>query len=296
MSQAHKIDGKACAAALKETLKEHVIALKKQGITPCLGTILVGSDPGSLKYVGSKQKDCQEIGIDTIDLRLPETATYQDIQNAILQLNHNDSCTGYIVQLPLPQGINSTGILELIDPRKDADGLHPMNLGRLVLYGNGASSFPEPCTPAGIIHLLKWSDIQLNGKNICVIGRGITAGRPLGLLLTRRDINATVDTCHTGTHNLIEHIKRADIIISAVGKAHFITADMINDHAILVDVGVSRGPVNSQTGKSHIMGDFDPSCYDRALAYTPNPGGVGPMTRVMLLNNIVSMAASQLPK
>lgn len=290
MVQARRIDGAACAATLKEQLKRRVTALAARGIVPGLGTLLVGEDPGSLRYVACKRRDCADIGIRSIGEHLPASADFDEIALAVERLNADPVCTAYIVQLPLPQGVDEAAILERVDPAKDADGLHPHNLGRLVLDVSGQSDLPLPCTPHGILHLLRWAGVNWEGKDVCVVGRGITAGRPLGLLLSRRDVNATVDLCHTGTADLAEHTRRADIIVSAAGQEHFITADMVKPGAVLVDVGISRQPVNPATGRSCVYGDFDPSCYEVAGAYTSNPGGVGPMTRVMLLENIVSIA------
>lgn len=283
------IDGRECARHVKSQLADRVAALAAAGISVGLGTVLVGADPGSLKYVAGKQRDAHEVGMQALDVRLPATASQADVLAAVDRLNADPACTGYIVQLPLPQGIDEQAVLERIDPAKDADGLHPVNLGRLVMDAPGAR-FPQPCTAKGVVHLLNWAGIGLDGANICLIGRGITAGRPLGLMLSAHAQNATVTICHTHTRDVAEKIRRADIVVSAAGKAHFITADMIAPGATLVDIGVSRGPVNPQTGKSRIAGDFDPGCYEVAGAYTPNPGGVGPMTRAMLLANVVEIA------
>ncbi|MBQ9681231.1 MAG: bifunctional methylenetetrahydrofolate dehydrogenase/methenyltetrahydrofolate cyclohydrolase [Aeriscardovia sp.] len=290
MVQARRIDGAACAAELKEQLRRRVVALAARGVVPGLGTLLVGEDPGSLRYVAGKRRDCADIGIRCIGEHLPASAGFEEIAAAVGRLNADPVCTAYIVQLPLPEGIDEAAILERVDPAKDADGLHPRNLGRLVLDVSGRSAPPLPCTPHGILHLLRWAGVDWKGKNVCVVGRGITAGRPLGLLLSRRDVDATVDLCHTGTADLAEHTRRADIVVAAAGQEHFITADMVKPGAVLVDVGVSRGPVNPVTGRSRVQGDLDPGCYEVAGAYTPNPGGVGPMTRAMLLENVVSIA------
>lgn len=294
------LDGKATAASIKEDLKARVARLRDAGIPVGLGTVLVGEDPGSLKYVAGKHKDCTEVGIDSIRIDLPESASQEEVLDAVLGLNGNPDCTGYIVQLPLPKHINQTEVISAIDPGKDADGLHPMNLGELVLHPHGDPGVPEPCTPKGIITLLRRYGIDLDGKNVCVIGRGVTVGRTIGLLLTRSDVNATVDLCHTGTVDLKEHVRRADVIVSCAGSAGLIKPDWLGDGAdhngvVLVDVGVSR-KIDPETGKSRIRGDFDRDCWTdpRVRAYTPNPGGVGPMTRVMLLENVVDMAERRL--
>lgn len=294
------LDGKATAANIKEDLKARVTKLRDAGIPVGLGTILVGEDPGSLKYVTGKHKDCTEVGIDSIRIDLPETASQEEVLDAVLALNENPDCTGYIVQLPLPKHVNQTEVISAIDPGKDADGLHPVNLGELVLHPHGDPGVPEPCTPKGIITLLRRYGIDLDGKNVCVIGRGVTVGRTIGLLLTRSDVNATVDLCHTGTVDLKDHVRRADVIVSCAGSAGLIKPDWLGDGAdhngvVLVDVGVSR-KIDPETGKSRIRGDFDRDCWTdpRVRAYTPNPGGVGPMTRVMLLENVVDMAERRL--
>ena len=294
------LDGKATAASIKEDLKARVARLRDAGIPVGLGTVLVGEDPGSLKYVAGKHKDCTEVGIDSIRIDLPESASQEEVLDAVLGLNENPDCTGYIVQLPLPKHINQTEVISAIDPGKDADGLHPVNLGELVLHPHGDPGVPEPCTPKGIITLLRRYGIDLDGKNVCVIGRGVTVGRTIGLLLTRSDVNATVDLCHTGTVDLKEHVRRADVIVSCAGSAGLIKPDWLGDGAdhngvVLVDVGVSR-KIDPETGKSRIRGDFDRDCWTdpRVRAYTPNPGGVGPMTRVMLLENVVDMAERRL--
>ena len=273
---AQKLDGTATAKAIKEELRERVAALHARGITPGLGTILVGNDPGSTWYVNGKHKDCAEVGIESIRVDLPETATQDEIEAAVRTLNEDPACTGYIVQLPLPQGIDENRVLGLIDPAKGADGLHPTNLGWLVL-GEDA---PLPCTPYGIVELLRRHGVELNGAEVCVVGRGVTVGRPLGLLLTRRSENATVTLCHTGTRDLAAHTRNADIVVAAAGVPGIITGDMIKPGAALLDVGVSR-----VEGK--IAGDLHESVWDVAGWVSPNPGGVGPMTRAMLLSNIV---------
>jgi len=277
------LDGKATAAAVKADLATRVAALKLRGITPGLGTILVGDDPGSHSYVGGKHRDCHEVGISSIREDLPENATQQDVFDAIERLNNDPACTGYIVQLPLPKGIDANACLELMDPNKDADGLHPMNLGRLVL-GEPA---PLPCTPRGIVELLRAYDVNLDGAEVCIVGRGVTVGRPLGLLLTRRSENSTVTLCHTGTRDLAHHIKSADIVVAAAGVPHFIKPDMIKPGAALLDVGITRTDAG-------LLGDIDPLCSDVAGYIAPMPGGTGPMTRAMLLANVVDCAEGNL--
>ena len=270
------LDGKAVAVAIKAELTVRVTALKAKGITPGLGTILVGDDPGSHSYVSGKHRDCQEVGINSIRIDLPQNATEKDVLVAIADLNSSKECTGYIVQLPLPKGINTQRILEAIDPSKDADGLHPLNLGRLVL----GYEAPLPCTPRAIIALLDHYKISTQGAEITVIGRGLTVGRPLGLLLTRKQENATVTLTHTGTKDLSLHTKSADIVVAAIGQSHFLKAEMIKEGAVVIDVGISR----TATG---LDGDVCPSVFEKAAYVSPMPGGVGPMTRAMLLTNVV---------
>lgn len=270
------LDGKALAASIKSNLAARTIALKGKGITPGLGTVLVGDDPGSHSYVGGKHRDCQEVGINSIRIDLPADATQADVLAAIRDLNNAKECTGYIVQLPLPRGIDTQVILEAIDPAKDADGLHPMNLGRLV----AGYEAPLPCTPRGIVELLNHYNVPLNGAEVVVIGRGLTVGRPLGLLLTRKQENATVTLTHTGTKDLAAHTRRADIVVAAIGQAHFLKAEMIKPGAAILDVGISR----TDTG---LLGDVDPGVHEVASWIAPMPGGVGPMTRAMLLTNVV---------
>ena len=270
------LDGKSLASAMKAELTIRVAALKSKGITPGLGTVLVGDDPGSISYVNGKHRDCKEVGINSIRFDLPSDATEKDILAAIADLNASKECTGYIVQLPLPKGINTQRILEAIDPSKDADGLHPFNLGRLVLGYEG----PLPCTPRAIVALLDHYKISTQGAEITVIGRGLTVGRPLGLLLTRKQENATVTLTHTGTKDLAIHTKKADIVIAAIGQSHFLKAEMIKEGAVVIDVGISR----TATG---LDGDVCPGVYEKASYVSPMPGGVGPMTRAMLLTNVV---------
>jgi methylenetetrahydrofolate dehydrogenase (NADP+)/methenyltetrahydrofolate cyclohydrolase len=270
------LDGKALAAAVKKDLAQRTAQLKSAGKVPGLGTILVGDDPGSHTYVGGKHRDCKEVGIASIRIDLPASATQNDVLAAVKDLNVASECTGYIVQLPMPRGINTQEILEAIDPAKDADGLHPINLGRLV----AGYEAPLPCTPRAIVELLNHYAIPLNGAEVVVIGRGITVGRPLGLLLTRRQENATVTLTHTGTKDLTAHTLRADIVVAAIGVPHFLKAEMIKEGAVLVDVGISR----TEAG---LIGDIDPGAQERARFISPMPGGVGPMTRAMLLQNVI---------
>ena len=286
---ATKIDGKMISARIKEDLARRVAALKQRGVEPGLGTILVGSDPGSVKYVAGKHADCAEIGVTSIKRELPADATFDQIAAAVNELKADPACTGYIVQLPLPKGIDENAVIDLIDPKKDADGMHPYNLGELVLHPRGEIATPLPCTPRGVIELLGAYDIDLNGKEVCVLGRGITIGRTIGLMLTRKEVNATVTLCHTGTRDVRDHMRRADVIVAAMGSAAFVKPDDIKEGAVLVDVGVSR-VFDEEAGRYRVRGDIDKACYEKASAYTPNPGGVGPMTRAMLLENVVEMA------
>jgi methylenetetrahydrofolate dehydrogenase (NADP+)/methenyltetrahydrofolate cyclohydrolase len=270
------LDGKALAATIKKDLATRTAALKVKGITPGLGTVLVGDDAGSHSYVAGKHRDCEEVGINSIRVDLPASATQADVLAAIKDLNAARECTGYIVQLPLPNGINTQIILEAIDPDKDADGLHPLNLGRLV----AGYEAPLPCTPRGIVELINHYKIPLSGAEVVVIGRGLTVGRPLGLLLTRKKENATVTLTHTGTKDLSSHTKRADIVIAAIGQAHFLKAEMIKPGAAVLDVGISRTDAG-------LLGDVDPGVMNIAAFVAPMPGCVGPMTRAMLLTNVV---------
>lgn len=288
-----KIDGKMVSAQIKANLAERVAALKEQGVNPGLGTILVGSDAGSVKYVAGKHTDCAEIGVNSIKKELPADATFEQIAEAVQELNADPDCTGYIVQLPLPKGIDENAIIDLIDPKKDADGMHPYNLGELVLHARGDITTPLPCTPRGVIELLKAYDIDLDGKEVCVLGRGITIGRTIGLMLTRKAVNATVTLCHTGTKDVRKHMREADVIIAAMGSAGFVKPEDVKEGAVLVDVGVSR-VFDEEAGRYRVKGDVDKACYEKVSAYTPNPGGVGPMTRAMLLENVVEMAERQL--
>ncbi|WP_371497489.1 bifunctional methylenetetrahydrofolate dehydrogenase/methenyltetrahydrofolate cyclohydrolase [Kitasatospora sp. NBC_00374] len=274
------LDGKATAAAIKSELAVRVAALKERGIVPGLGTVLVGDDPGSRWYVNGKHKDCAEVGIASIQRELPATATQQEVEDVVRELNADPTCTGYIVQLPLPKGLDPNPVLELMDPDKDADGLHPTSLGRLALGIDG----PLPCTPFGIVELLRRHKVELNGADVVVLGRGVTVGRSIGLLLTRKSENATVTLCHTGTRDLAEHLRRADIIVAAAGVGHLVKAQDVKPGAAVLDVGVSRD------GEGKIVGDVEPGVAEVAGWISPNPGGVGPMTRAMLLNNIVEAA------
>jgi len=271
------LDGNALAASIKANLAKQVSELTATGRQPGLGTVLVGDDPGSHSYVTGKHRDCHEVGIKSIRIDLPASASEADVLNEIKNLNGDKSCTGYIVQLPLPSGINTQRILEAIDPAKDADGLHPMNLGRLV----AGYDAPLPCTPSGIIELLHHYQVPIAGAEVVVIGRGLTVGRPLGLLLSRKNENATVTLTHTGTKNLAKLTKGADIVIAAIGSAHFLKPEMIKPGAAIIDVGISR----TQDG---LIGDVDPAVKDIAGFFAPMPGGVGPMTRAMLLRNVVT--------
>jgi methylenetetrahydrofolate dehydrogenase (NADP+)/methenyltetrahydrofolate cyclohydrolase len=270
------LDGRALAASIKQDLSARVEALKKKGIAPGLGTILVGEDPGSLSYVAGKHRDCKEVGITSIRIDLKADASESDVLAALRDLNSAKECSGYIVQLPLPRGINTQKVLEAIDPAKDADGLHPMNLGRLV----AGYRAPLPCTPRGIVELINHYKIPLAGAEVVVIGRGLTVGRPLGLLLNRKEENATVTLTHTGTKDLAAHTKRADIVVAAIGSPHFIKAKDVKNGATVLDVGISRTD-------SGLVGDVDPEVMEVAAFFAPMPGGVGPMTRAMLITNVV---------
>ncbi|BDH15521.1 MULTISPECIES: bifunctional methylenetetrahydrofolate dehydrogenase/methenyltetrahydrofolate cyclohydrolase [Streptomyces] len=274
------LDGKATAAAIKSELTTRVEALKAKGVQPGLGTLLVGDDPGSRWYVNGKHRDCAQVGIASIQRELPETATQEEIEAVVRELNEDPACTGYIVQLPLPKGIDANRVLELMDPAKDADGLHPMSLGRLVLGIEG----PLPCTPYGIVQLLRRHDVEIKGAHVVVVGRGITIGRPMPLVLTRKSENATVTQCHTGTRDLSAHLKQADIVVAAAGVPHIIKPEDIKPGAAVLDVGVSR----DEAGK--IVGDVHPGVAEVAGWVAPNPGGVGPMTRAQLLVNVVEAA------
>ena len=273
------LDGKATAAQVKADLKVRVDALKARGVFPGLGTVLVGADPGSQAYVGGKHRDCAEVGIASIRVDLPADASLLEVEAEVAKLNADPAVTGYIIQLPLPKHLYEYRVLELMDPAKDADGLHPVSLGRLVL----GISAPLPCTPRGIVALLRAYDVPINGAHVVVVGRGITVGRPLGLLLTRRSENATVTLCHTGTKDLATYLRSADIIVAAAGVPHLITADAIKPGAAVLDVGITR----TEAG---LVGDVAPDVFEVAGFVAPMPGGVGPMTRAMLLQNVVEAA------
>ena len=276
---ATKLDGTLYRDEIFSDLAQRVSALKEKGITPGLATVLVGEDPGSQSYVKMKHRDCEKLGINSIRKDLPADITQEELEAVIDELNADDACTGYIVQLPLPKHLDENAILERIDPAKDADGLHPVNLGKLVLNEEA----PLPCTPNGCLHLLRRFGVELNGAKTVVIGRGVTVGRPIGLMLTRRSENSTVTLCHTGTKDLAAEAREADIVIAAAGQPHMLTADMIKEGAALLDVGVSR-----VDGK--LTGDIHPDCWDKAGYVSPNPGGVGPLTRAFLVRNIVERA------
>ena len=279
------LDGKATAAAIRAELKIRVAALRDQGVTPGLGTVLVGDDPGSRSYVAGKHRDCAEVGLTSLQRELPASATQADVEAVVDELNADPSCTGYIVQLPLPAGLDAGVVLERMDPEKDADGLHPTNLGRLVLGRKG----PLPCTPRGIVDLLRRYDVPLAGAEVVVVGRGVTVGRPLGLLLTRRAENATVTLCHTGTRDVQDHLRRADIIVAAAGVPGLVGVDSVRAGAAVLDVGITR----TEAG---LVGDVHPGVREVAGWLAPVPGGVGPMTRAMLLQNVVEAAERSLAR
>ena len=281
------LDGRATAGAIKTELTQEVVALKKRGITPGLGTLLVGDDPGSHSYVAGKHRDCEQVGVHSVRIDLPANAKEADVRSAIRDLNTAKDVTGYIVQLPLPFGFDTNEILELIDPDKDADGLHPINLGRLVLAGSGELTSPLPCTPAGIVELLERYQVQLRGAEVAIIGRGITVGRPLGLLLNKKGIDSTVTLLHSGSKGIGHAVKRADIVIAALGVPHFVKAEWIKPGAAVLDVGITR--VDNAEGSS-LIGDVDPAVVEIAGHLSPNPGGVGPMTRAMLVKNVITAA------
>lgn len=284
------LDGAARARQLKEQMCQQVERLHEQGIKPGLGTILVGSDPGSVSYVAGKHRDCAEVGIESIRVELPETVSTAQVLTEIEKLNENPACTGYIVQLPLPRQVDVNQVLEAIDPDKDADGLHPMNLGRLVLRVKEPVTSPLPCTPRACIDLLQQYQVSLEGAQVCVVGRGTTVGRSLPLMLTRKDINATVTCCHTGTRDLAAHTREADVIVACAGSAGIIKPEMVKEGAAVLDVGVSRGAINPQTGKARLEGDVAEGVDKVAGWLSPNPGGIGPMTRANLLLNVVETA------
>jgi methylenetetrahydrofolate dehydrogenase (NADP+) / methenyltetrahydrofolate cyclohydrolase len=284
---AQRLDGVAVAAEIKHELRARVEALKAQGIMPGLGTLLVGDDPGSQWYVAGKHRDCEEVGIASFRKDLPATATREEVLAAIAQFNSDPEVTGYIVQLPLPGHLDTDEILEAIDPDKDADGLHPMNLGRLVNKVSGELTSPLPCTPQGIVELVHRSGFSFEGQHVVVLGRGVTVGRPIGLLLTRKGIDATVTLTHTKTRDIGALLRQADVVVAAAGVGGMVTADMVKPGAIVLDVGVSR---EVREGRSVVVGDVDESVWEIAAAVSPNPGGVGPMTRALLLRNVVDMA------
>lgn len=284
------LDGAARARQLKEEMRQQVERLHEQGIKPGLGTILVGSDPGSVSYVAGKHRDCAEVGIESIRVELPDTVSTAQVLAEIEKLNENSACTGYIVQLPLPRQVDVNQVLEAIDPDKDADGLHPMNLGRLVLRVKEPVTSPLPCTPRACIDLLQRYQVPLEGAQVCVVGRGTTVGRSLPLMLTRKDINATVTCCHTGTRDLAVHTRAADVIVACAGSAGIIKPEMVKEGAAVLDVGVSRGAVNPETGKARLEGDVAEGVDKVAGWLSPNPGGIGPMTRANLLLNVVETA------
>ena len=290
---AERLDGTATAAAIKAELHERVNALRTRGVVPGLGTLLVGDDPASLAYVAGKHRDCAEVGVESIRVDLPADATEADVMAAIDQLNADPAVTGYIVQLPLPNGMDQRAALERIDPSKDADGLHPTNLGRLVLGVDGDLDSPLPCTPAGIVELLRRHGYELPGKHVVVVGRGLTVGRPLGLLLTRKGVDATVTLAHSRTPDLAAEVRRGDVVVAAVGVPNLVRADWIKPGAAVLDVGVTR-VTDHATGKAKLTGDIDPAVAEVAGWLSPNPGGAGPMTRAMLVANVVDAAERQL--
>lgn len=278
------LDGKLTAGAIKAELASKVAELKQRNIHPGLGTLLVGQDPGSLSYVAGKHRDCEQVGVQSIRIDLPESASEADIRKAIEDLNSAKEVTGFIVQLPLPAGIDGNSMLELIDPAKDADGLHPMNLGKLVMNVSGEINSPMPCTPSGIIELLRRYDVPLRGAKVAVIGRGLTVGRPLGLMLTRKGIDATPTLLHSASKNIEASIAEADIVVAALGSPNFVKPEWIKPGAAVLDVGITRS-----NGK--LLGDVDPAVSNVAGYLSPNPGGVGPMTRAMLVKNVVEAAS-----
>ena len=283
------LDGKAASAAIRAELTERVAARTAKGITPGIATVLVGADPASQLYVGMKHRQSEAIGMNSIQRELPADATQEDVEALIDELNADPACHGYIVQLPLPKHLDTDAILERIDPAKDADGLHPTNLGRLVLNVNGPIHTPLPCTPRGVIELLLRNDYDLQGKHVVVVGRGVTIGRSIGLLLTRRDLNATVTLTHTGTVDMPRYLREADVIVAAAGVKHLIRAEDVKPGAAVLDVGVTR-ETDPETGKSLVFGDVAPEVAEVAGYLSPNPGGVGPMTVALLMTNVVEAA------
>jgi methylenetetrahydrofolate dehydrogenase (NADP+)/methenyltetrahydrofolate cyclohydrolase len=278
------LDGLATAKQIKAELALKVVELKQKGITPGLGTLLVGDDPGSHSYVAGKHRDCQEVGVHSVRIDLPSTASIQDVKAAIRDLNEASDVTGYIIQLPLPFGFDTNAMLDLMDPNKDADGLHPINLGKLVLAGAEEMDSPLPCTPAGIVELLKRYEVELVGAEVAVIGRGITVGRPLGLLLNKKGIDSTVTLLHSRSKDIPQAVKRADVVVAALGSPHFVKAEWIKPGAAVLDVGITRVDAG-------LVGDVDPGVAAVAGFLSPNPGGVGPMTRAMLVRNVVEAAS-----
>lgn len=287
------LDGKAASAAIKAELAERIVKLKEQGVTPGIATVLVGADPASQLYVGMKHKQSEAIGMNSIQRELPADATQEEVEALIDELNVDPACHGYIVQLPLPKHIDTDRVLERIDPAKDADGLHPTNLGKLVLNVNSPITTPLPCTPRGVIELLIRNGYDLNGKHVVVVGRGVTIGRPMGLLLTRRDINATVTQVHTGTPDMGPYLRQADVIVAGAGVKHLIKAEDVKPGAAILDVGVTR-ETNPETGKNKVYGDVHPDVAEVAGYLSPNPGGVGPMTVALLMTNVVEAAERSL--
>ena len=286
---ARRLDGKATAAAVKAELAERVAALAARGVDVGLGTVLVGDDPGSRAYVGGKHRDCAEVGITSIRVDLPADATQEQVEAEVARLNADPACTGHIVQLPLPAGIDADRVVRLIDPAKDADGLHPANLGELVDRVGGTITTPLPCTPRGVLEILDRHGVDLSGAEVCVVGRSVIVGRTLGLLLTRRGVDATVTSCHTRTRDLADHVRRADVVVAGAGVAGMITPGMVRPGAVVVDVGINRVH-DEATGKDRLVGDVDPAVEAVAGWFTPVPGGIGPMTRAMLLANVVEIA------
>jgi methylenetetrahydrofolate dehydrogenase (NADP+)/methenyltetrahydrofolate cyclohydrolase len=283
------LDGVATAATIKDELRERIAALKAHGVTPGLATLLVGDDPGSLSYIAGKHRDSLEIGMESVRVDLPGTASEADVRAAIADLNADSRVTGFLVQLPLPEGIDEHAMLELVDPAKDADGLHPTNLGRLVLGVDGILTSPLPCTPAGVVELAQRYGVEFSGRHVVVIGRGLTVGRPLGLLLTRKGIDATVTLTHSRTDDLAAEVRRADVVVAAVGVPHLVKPDWVKPGAAVLDVGVTRIGTTA-SGKAKLAGDVDAAVAEIAGYLSPNPGGVGPMTRAMLLQNVVLAA------
>jgi methylenetetrahydrofolate dehydrogenase (NADP+) / methenyltetrahydrofolate cyclohydrolase len=283
------LDGRATAAQVKAELATRVAALAERGVVPGLGTVLVGEDPASQAYVRGKHRDCAEVGIASLRVDLPADAGQAEVEAAVRELNADPACTGFIVQLPLPRGVDEQRVLELVDPAKDADGLHPANLGQLVARVSGPLSTPLPCTPHGVVEILRRHGVDLAGAQVTVVGRSVIVGRTLGLLLTRKAVNATVTLCHTGTRDVARHTREADVVVAAAGVPAMVTPDMVRPGAVVVDVGINRehDPV---TGKARLVGDVDPAVEEVAGWFTPVPGGIGPMTRAMLLANVVDAA------